>query len=191
MQHTNDIPRSSAILKEPKGEKFLEWSNDAFAIISGVLYIIHPSQYTMGRQIHAQLLSKDLCKETVESWPSVFTALSVITNRSTPYHRDDQGNWSWYDMLTSIGPYDVAPLYVSPFRFRIDNVPGSLCAFSGMGLRHGVRECDRPRISFAWYMRENVRVGAGIPSASWMTQSCYTSRVGTTKYGLRDVCLLD
>ena len=165
-QHTTDIPRSSTILKEDKGERFLEYSKDAFAIVSGVLYIIHPSQYMMGRQIHAQLLSKQSCSETINAWPSVFGALSVISNRSTPYHRDDQGHWAWYDILMSIGHYGIAPLYISPFRFRFDNVPGSLCIFSGMGLRHGVRECERPRISFAWYMREKVRAGEGIPAAS-------------------------
>ena len=84
----------------------------------------------------------------------------------------------WYDILTSIGPYQDAPLYLSPLGIRINNPPGSICAFSGMALRHGVRYTQFPRISFAMYLRENVRAGVHVPAAKWMTQSVYREITG-------------
>lgn len=79
----------------------------------------------------------------------------------------------WYDMVTSVGPYHIAPLYLEPFKYRVDNSPGTICAFSGMAMRHGVRKCSQARISFAWYMRENVREGQRIAPAGWMRQDVY------------------
>ena len=162
---------------------------DASSLVSGILNIIHPSQYAMGWHIHNQLITKQICSKDILAWPSMFSALSIISNRSTPFHRDDQGGVAWYDILTSIGQYVKAPLYLSPFAFRIDNCPGTLCAFSGMSLRHGVRKCKESRISFAWYMREKIRVGEGIPAAGWMRQGWYSEVVGSSAYGLRSSCL--
>lgn len=113
------------------------------------------------------------------------TALSIICNRETPYHRDTQSRMQWYDILTSVGPYDIAPLYLSPLRFRANNPPGSICAFSGMGLRHGVRKCSSSRISLAWYMRESVRTGESVEPAGWMSQAVYKDLIGPITFGIR------
>lgn len=113
------------------------------------------------------------------------TALSIICNRETPYHRDTQSRMQWYDLLTSVGPYTIAPLYLSPFRFRINNPPGSMSAFSGMAMRHGVRKCARARISLAWYMRESVRAGEFVEPAGWMSQTVYRELIGPITFGIR------
>ena len=89
----------------------------------------------------------------------------------------------WYDLLASIGMYTKAPLYLSPLNIRFDNTPGSICAFSGMALRHGVRKCAESRISIACYLRDDVREGENIPAADWMTQAVYGAFVG--KNGIR------
>ena len=153
-----------------------------WSIVSGILHIIHPSQYEMAWNMKLKLIDMECCADTLHSWPSVFTAVSIISNRETPYHRDGQSRMSWYDMITSIGPYDNAPIYLAPFGIRIDNPPGTVCAFSGMAIRHGVRYTQHPRISFAWYLRENVRHGAGTLPAQHMTQSVYESVSGYSQF---------
>ena len=147
-----------------------------------MLYIIHPAQYEMAWKVKQELLFNGSCAETLAVWPSVFTAMSVISNRETPYHRDSQSRMCWYDMLTSVGPYKDAPLYLSPLGIRIHNPPGTICAFSGMALRHGVRYTPDPRISFAMYLRENVRAGVHVLPAKWMTQSVYRRITGLPQF---------
>lgn len=168
---------------------FLDTAKDAFSIVSGVLYIIHPEQYQMGRSIQDQMIRRNRCASTVRNWPSVMSALSVISNRETPYHRDNQSRMPWFDILTSVGPYTIAPLYLSPFRFRVNNTPGSICAFSGMAMRHAVRKCQLSRISFAWYMREYVRDGEFVHPAGWMVQSVYRDLIGPITFGIRTGCI--
>lgn len=153
--------------------------------MSGVLNIIHPEQYRMGRKIQETMKRRGRCSSTLSYWPSVQSAFSIISNRETPFHRDYQSRMSWFDMLTSIGLYDIAPLYLSPLGIRIDNRAGTICAFSGSALRHGVRKCKMPRISFAWYTRENVREGECVQPASWMTQSTYKDCIGDIRFKIR------
>lgn len=177
-QHKSDILHSSAVLREDSGRELVKTGGDAFSIVSGVLSIIHPDQYDMGRLTHDRIIHSNTSGTTVQEWPSVYSALSIISNRKTPYHRDCHSRMPWYDSLMSIGPYGIAPLYLEPFRFRVNNPAGSLCAFSGMAIRHGVRKCMKSRISFAWYMRENVREGQDVSPAGWMRQEVYSQYVG-------------
>lgn len=132
----------------------------------------------MGAQIHRSMHARKGCSETISRWPSVQTAISIISNRETPFHRDEKSRMQWYDMLTSIGTYSKAPLYLSPLNMRFDNLPGSVCAFSGMALRHGVRRCTGSRISIASYLRDDVREGEKVIAADWMTQKEYLPYIG-------------
>lgn len=104
--------------------------------------------------------------------------MSIISNRSTPFHRDEKGRMQWYDLLASIGTYTKAPLYLSPLNMRFDNTPGSVCFFSGMAIRHGVRKCAGSRISIATYLRDDVREGEKVTPADWMTQMQYLPYIG-------------
>ena len=151
---------------------------EAWSIVSGILFITHPHQYRMGHEIHESMIRRNRCGPTISRWPSIQTAISIISNRSTPFHRDEKSQMQWYDLLCSVGEYDKAPLYLSPINVRVDNLPGSVCAFSGMALRHGVRKCSGSRISFAWYLRDDVRRGEGVEPADWMTQRYYDSYIG-------------
>ena len=153
-------------------------ARDAWAILSGILSIVHPAQYEMGMKIHTSLEARGQSPDVISHWPSAQTAISIISNRETPFHRDEKGRMQWYDLLSSIGQYTKAPLYLSPLNIRFDNTPGSVCAFSGMALRHGVRKCAESRISIASYLRDDVREGEKIAAADWMTQSVYSSFVG-------------
>ena len=170
--------RSTPLLRQPQGRSFLDTGRDAWAIVSGVLLIIHPQQYWMARTIQDHMIQRDCCSNTLKNWPSVQTAVSVIANRGTPFHRDSKSRVAWYDLITSIGPYTSAPLYLSPINLRVDNSPGTICAFSGLALRHAVRRCELSRICLAWYMREDMREREGVEPASWMLQGEYREFIG-------------
>ena len=124
-----------------------------------------------------------ICRRTPdgEDWGSE-RAGTAFPNRSTRYHRDLGSRYEWYDLLTSFGPYIQAPLYLSPLGLRINNYPGTVCAFSGMALRHAVRYTAHPRISVAFYLRENVRAGVHVKPAGWMSQSTYRNITGYSRF---------
>lgn len=153
--------------------------------MSGILAIIHPAQYDMAYKIKMRLMESSDCENTLRKWGTVYTAATVIANRRTPYHRDNGSRVEWYDMLTSYGPYDKAPFHLEPLGLRINNPPGTICAFSGRAIRHGVRKIEQPRISLALYLRDNVRDGADVDSAGWMTQQSFEPLVGPKRGSLR------
>ena len=165
-------------MTQPLGKELLTIGARAWAVVSGILHIIHPSQYVMARAVQKGITGRGLCREAHRIWPTVFNAVTMISNRETPFHRDSKSSSSWYDVITSVGPYDKAPLYLSPLAIRTDNRPGTVCAFSGVAHRHAVRRIVYPRVCFAWYQREDVRRGAFVDSAGYMTQKHYNDCVG-------------
>lgn len=125
------------------------------------------------------------CVDALNQWPSVFTAATVVANRKTPFHRDTLTDWSWFDLILSFGLYHQAPLYIPILGVRVNNPRGTICAFSGKALLHGVRQTSLARISFILYMRKNVQEGQGVKAAGWMTQQYYEGYVGTDRKRLR------
>ncbi|KIK71914.1 hypothetical protein PAXRUDRAFT_117038, partial [Paxillus rubicundulus Ve08.2h10] len=114
------FPEVSATLKarnpDQDGRDWLEQMMVQSAVLSAAMAIMHPNLYAAGREavIH---LYQDLAVprsddpafaemvEMLRLWPSVFTAASVMVNRSTPFHRDHNSRVQWYDLLASIGTY--------------------------------------------------------------------------------------
>ena len=89
----------------------VEWltrTRNFTALAGGILSIIHPELYQIGRNTLECLLQnpglvdspQDLLK-ALSTWYSPFSALSVISNHVTPLHRDMQSRPEWYDMLVA------------------------------------------------------------------------------------------
>ena len=155
------------------------------ALISGILAIIHPTQYDMARKVKDNILKTSRCTRTLNRWGTVLTAITIISNRWTPAHRDNASRVQWYDLLTSLGTYGTASLHIRLLGIRIPNSPGTLSAFSGMAFSHTVDEIEQARVSLALYSRENVRAGADVEPAPWMSQKYYESLVGPNRHELR------
>lgn len=167
-------------------------ARDALALMDGILAIIHPAQYDMARKIKQRTTKSSAeCAPVLRQWSSVFTAATIISNRESPFHRDSGSAFQWYDMLTSVGKYLEAPLFLRPIGLRIHNPPGTVCAFSGMALSHSVKEIDWARVSMALYIRENMRDFVGCNPAGWMTQSFYETLIGPERGSLRETGFRD
>jgi hypothetical protein len=133
-------------------------------LVSAILKIIHPDLYIAGRECLLKLLEGPDCvedpdnvKEIALLWSSVFNAMSVISNRSSPPHRDPKTRSEWYDILLTVGPYSVAWLDLPATGLRLLYKSGTFVAFSGKFLRHGVEPVDGERVCVAYYMRDNVQ----------------------------------
>ncbi|KAK7676689.1 hypothetical protein QCA50_020049 [Cerrena zonata] len=177
-------PYTTPFLKRSEGHEFLSVARDPFAVVSGILAITHPRQYKMAKEMKERIIASGDCKEALERWPMVFTAISVISNRESPFHRDLHESWKWFDFLLSFGPYDHAPLYLANLGIRVNNPPGTICIFGGRALWHGVRRVS-PRVTLALYMRKNIQKELGIQSAPWMTQHEYNSYIGSQRHNIR------
>ena len=99
----------------------------------------------------------------------VYTNISVIANRGTPLHCDPYSRLNWYDILVSVGEYKDCYLDIPTLSLKLEYSPGTIVAFSGRLLRHGVNKVDGHRCCFAYYMRDNIHNFLHVPATEWMT----------------------
>jgi hypothetical protein len=159
--------------------RWLETSKDAFLLVGGILSIIQPELYDLGIQALSRLLANpSLCKEPEELaqilqlWYSPFSAVSVISNRSTPLHRDTGGRAQWVDFLVALGYYQQGQFEVPGLGLTLKYGPGTAVAFSGKIFRHGAK-CVGDRACVAFYMRDNVLERLALPVGQWLDSSQY------------------
>lgn len=159
------------------------WLNDmreSSALLGATLGIIHPELYKAGWKAMRLLQDNpNLVKEGREMldvlplWSSPFSAYSIIANRCTPFHRDNQSRKEWYDMLVSVGDYQEAELSMPGIGPTFAYNSGTVMAFSGKVLQHGVGRHSGNRLCIAHYMRDKVHERLGIQAPGWMNVDSY------------------
>jgi hypothetical protein len=133
---------------------------------------MHPEQYFDGIRNMSALqqlaLSGQLAIEhVIYHWASVFNALSIISNRESPFHRDPLSRLQWFDILTSTGTYENATVSLPNLGIEMKYAPGVMLGISGKLVRHGVHRVEGARICWAWYMRESVHRYTQTPRGEW------------------------
>lgn len=151
---------------------------EPYAVISGIARIMHPEEYMMGWNMLRAASQDPMFTSMINQWPSVFSAVSLVANRVCPYHREAKGDYRLFDILVSSGTYTFAPLQLQPLGFQIPNGPGTVVAFSGKAIRHGVGSADGHRICSAFYMRHSVQSYFRVRPCEWMRQEVYKQWVG-------------
>lgn len=111
----------------------------------------------------------------LKSWTSPFTALSVIINRETPYHRDNGSCHAWMDILLTVGDYQDGRIEFPGLGFRLKYDSGTLVALTGRLVRHGANFRGH-RACIAYYMRQNVSEAVGAGTPSWMNTNLYYTK---------------
>ena len=107
--------------------------------------------------------------DALDTWSMVYTNISVIANQGTPLHHDPYSRSNWYDILVSVGEYKDCYLDIPTLGLKLEYSPGTIVAFSGRLLRHGVNKVDGHRCCFAYYMRDNIHNFLHVPATEWMT----------------------
>ena len=157
------------------------WMNDIEEVgwlLSGILRIMHPAQYSMAYQAGEEMMKDKQFQNTLSAWPLIFNATSIIANRRCPLHRDSKGSFNLFDLLVTVGSYSKAPLYLHPLGVQIPNTSGTVTGFSGRAFRHGVAAADGSRVCNAFYMRDSLRRFARIRPPGPMLQEVYARWVG-------------
>jgi hypothetical protein len=166
---------ASLKLKNPDkgGYQWLREMRETSALLSAMLRVMHPDLYECGRKTIQELCQYEDLHPALASWPSVFNAVTILSNRETPLHRDNYSREQWYDILTTIGPYQQATLELPGIGLKLQYNPGTVVGFSGKILRHGVPQCDGERVCLAYYMRDKVHERMGVEAAQWMKYKRY------------------
>ncbi|KAI6146253.1 hypothetical protein BKA82DRAFT_3948403, partial [Pisolithus tinctorius] len=62
----------------------------------------------------------------------------------------------WYDLLVTVGDYPPLDFVIPTLNLWLHYNPGTIIAFSGSALEHGVGAVDSDRACLAYYMHANV-----------------------------------
>ena len=107
-------------------------------------------------------------------WTPPFSALSVITNQSTPVHHDTKGCNKWIDVLVPLGEKNSTGIMTFPglgisIKYNQSTVVG--VAVKMISHRAVFEGGDRACISY--YMHNKVHKRLGVPAGTWMNTSIY------------------
>lgn len=138
-----------------------------------MLWVMHPALFAAARETLIQFNQQDDLQEVLSKWTSVFNGLSVISNRETPIHRDNNSQPEWYDMLVTLGSYSNGIMELPGVGLRLRYNAGTVVGLGGKMLSHGVAASEGDRICYAYYMRDAVHYKADVPSPSWMRTDVY------------------
>lgn len=127
----------------------------------------------------------------VMSWPSVFSALSVISNRRTKSHLDKGSYDSAYDIVLSGGDYSNCRFEVEDIGAQFRYEPGTLVALLGRALRHKVpRWMGKDRTCYAHYVRDDVLLKHECRRSGWVDILGFKKYMGERfREGLQGTCV--
>ena len=97
-------PQVSANFSSTAALDWLDAILESNAIMSAILTVIHPNLYDAGWQTtkHLRDTPEIGSQDVLSRWVSVFSSVAVISNRSTPPHRDGSSRYHWYDILVTL-----------------------------------------------------------------------------------------
>lgn len=176
----HELPEVSATLKTPNspGHAWLQATAELSALCRGLFSVLHPEQCCLGHEALARLDCHSIrdpenLPRAMEYWTSPFSGISVISNRETPIHRDTGGRNSWYDLLLTLGNYELGRFEVPGIGLRLAYDPGTIVAVAGKTIAHGVSPCEGDRVCIAYFMRDGVHEQLGIRAGGWMNINYY------------------
>ena len=168
-------PQVSASFSSPAALDWLDAVSESNAILSAILAVVHPTLYDAGWQTAKCLRDTPRRdpQDVLSRWASVFNGVAVISNRSTPAHRDGSSRCHWYDMLATLGSYRNCNLDLPGLGISLEYGPGTVVGILGNVLEHAVPRFEGDRVCYAYFMRNNVHEWANIPASDWMYTKYY------------------
>src|SRR5258708_5037371 len=167
-------PQTSTNFSSPAALDWLDAISESNAILSAILAVIHPQLYDAGWQTTKCLRdTPKVDQDILSQWASIFSGISVISNRSTPLHQDRSSRSNWYNMLVTLGRYRKCNLKLPGLRVSLEYGPGMVLGISGSVLEHAAPSFKGDRVCYAYFMRDSVPGGVVIPASDWMhTKYC-------------------
>jgi hypothetical protein len=170
-----ECPQAGAPFHSPDTLEWLDCLSDSNTILSAILAVMHPDLYERGRETFKRFRGTPGIKrqDVLSRWTSVFNGVSVISNRTTPAHRDGSSLPEWYDLLVTVGNYENCHMELPGIGVSLEYGPGTMLGFSGMTLEHEVTSFKGDRVCYAYFMRDTIHEWAKVPPALWMKTEYY------------------
>ena len=138
-------PQTSASLLKKNSKTWLQKQVETSALIGAILSIIHPEQYRQGidclKQLHEHpevLSDSSSIGDVLQYWSAPFTAMTIISNRTTPYHRDTGGDFGAFDILLNISTARHLTFRLPYLGLKLGYNNGAIIALTSRLLVHGV-----------------------------------------------------
>ena len=138
------------------------------ALLSAILKIAHPGLYRAGRESLIAMSESPAISAALATWPAVFNSVQIISNRETPFHRDNTGEATWLDLLMTLGDYGEATIVLRNLGVQVAYTPGTVVLLSGYLVHHGVANVPPDRICYSWFMTHATHANHGVEEVSWM-----------------------
>lgn len=112
-------------------------------------------------------------------WQSVYSGIAIVSNRTTPTHRDSLGRSQWYDLLANYCDEDEAAgltprMLIKDLGLDLRYSSGTVIGFCGSVLEHEVESWGAgDRVCQARFMRKAVQERLEVPPAGWVEQNIY------------------
>lgn len=173
-----DAPETSLLLKPAMLNKGAgAWLTDmaeSHALLNAAMRVMHPAQYQAGKACIDSLLADEAFLPAAANWTSTFNAVQILSNRWCPPHRDTGASPRMYDLLVTLGQYRDPGLHLPGLGLRLQYLPGTLAAFSGHAVRHGVEHSEGHRVCYAYFQKRHVMQSRGIEYPGWMKVGSYS-----------------
>ena len=137
------------------------------ALIGGILSVIHNDQFVRGHKTRRTLRNRPGLEDLLRIWPSPFTAVQVINNRACPKHRDPGSSYSSLDIIATVGDFTGGTLSLADLRLELKQRPGTVTAILGHALHHEVNDWEGDRVSFVWFLKDDVAKGIRAVAPRW------------------------
>ena len=169
IQYQGEEPFVSKTLRDPNspGRQWLREMRRSHMVVTALLAVMHPELYESGIDALSRLYQIPTSHTVAELWGNPFTALSIISNRSSPLHRDTQSTKAWYDLLLTLGGDDDLAIRFPSLRLSFRYCDGTSLAFSGNYLPHEVAECATERLCLAYFFRQFVLKALDVDLPAW------------------------
>jgi hypothetical protein len=118
-------------------------------------------------------------KIVVPTWPTVYSGMDVIANRTSPEHFDRGGAVTFYDHLVNFGQDHDARLCVDALKAEFVYRPGTSVLFTGKVFEHSVPHWSGgERMVIAHYSKDNVHLRLDVERPLLPNQADWCTRYG-------------
>lgn len=133
---------------------------DPQELFNAVLMITHPDQYVQCVKLSRYVMSQTELvhrEPRVREWPSVFTGISVISNRLTGEHHDVRGTDAGLDLLACAGDPEKSVMDLCDLGIQLKYNSGTVVLLASRVVWYAVHGWERgDRVCFAQWMRARL-----------------------------------
>ena len=171
-------PAPSADAKSARAHDWMVEFEESGGLLDGILAVEHPELYAAAQDLMAKLSTAHAPSMfLMQTWPTSFTSVQVISNRQTPWHRDLSSKPGWLDLLLSLGSYGQdAVLEVRTLGISLPYDSGTVASLTSKLLLHGVPKVGRDRLCYALYLNKTIFESLNVPLPGMATSSHSHSR---------------